>query len=307
MSTELERQKSSDLVIASDQHGFTDRQKAALKQINVEWATESDLEVFFHQCKRSGLDPFSKQIYMISRRQKQGGEWVDKPTIQTAIDGYRLIAQRSSRERGVVFSMEDTLWADPNGAWHDAWIWPEPPAAAKVTVHVGDAVFSGVAATHEYMPMRMGRNGSRVPSGLWASMPAVMIAKCAEALALRKAFPQDLSGLYTAEEMDQADSSTHGTATIRQIRKPDAQPRIDFGRLRRAMTSANVEASTMIAFASDVLGRHIDSGAELSQADADAVAESLEEDLRRAKEDHPAGTGVDPETGEVTETTEEQK
>lgn len=307
MSTELERQKSSDLVIASDQHGFTDRQKAALKQINVEWATESDLEVFFHQCKRSGLDPFSKQIYMISRRQKQGGEWVDKPTIQTAIDGYRLIAQRSSRERGVVFSMEDTLWADPNGAWHDAWIWPEPPAAAKVTVHVGDAVFSGVAATHEYMPMRMGRNGSRVPSGLWASMPAVMIAKCAEALALRKAFPQDLSGLYTAEEMDQADSSTHETATIRQIRKPDAQPRIDFGRLRDAMTAANVDASTMAAIASDVLGRHIDSGAELSQADADAVAESLEADLRRAQENHPAGTGIDPETGEAAENIEEQK
>ena len=65
--------------------------------------------------------------------------------------------------------------------------------------------------------------------------------------------------------------------------------------------------AAVAAIASDVLGRHIDSGTELSQADADAVAASLEEDLRRAKEDHPAGTGIDPETGEVAETIEEQK
>ncbi len=195
---------TKELTIAEGQDGFNDRQVAALHQLGVENASPADLDIFFHQCQRTGLDPFARQIYMISRRSKdyRTGEYVTKQTIQTGIDGFRLIARRAADRRQETFSMDDVLWAGPNGDWHDLWIWDRPPLAAKVTVHVGEAHFSAVAATREYMPTD--RNGN--PTGQWRSMPAVMIAKCAEALALRKAFPMDLSGVYTGEEMQQADA-----------------------------------------------------------------------------------------------------
>lgn len=195
---------SQELTIAEGQDGFNDRQVAALHQLGVDNASPADLDIFFHQCQRTGLDPFARQIYMIGRmtwnpatRQKEM-----KQTIQTGIDGFRLIARRAADARKETFSMDDVLWADPNGKWHDLWIWDTPPLAAKVTVRVGDAHFSAVAATREYMPTT--KEGQ--PTGQWRNMPAVMIAKCAEALALRKAFPMDLSGVYTGEEMQQADA-----------------------------------------------------------------------------------------------------
>lgn len=195
---------STALVLSESQETFTDKQVAALVQLGVQDATPADLAVFFHQCQRTGLDPFARQIYMIGRRQKnRDGQWVTKQTIQTGIDGFRLIARRAADARGEVFSMDDVLWADPDGGWHDVWVWPTPPAAAKVTVHVGQGRFSAVAVTREYMPTKNGE-----ATGQWRSMPAVMIAKCAEALALRKAFPMDLSGVYMGEEMAQADART---------------------------------------------------------------------------------------------------
>lgn len=217
------------LAIADDQQQFSKQQVAALAQLGVERASDADLAVFFHQCKRTGLDPFSRQIYMISRRKRvkdpATGIWRDgvQQTIQTGIDGFRLIAARAANARGATITYEDTLWADSRGGWHDKWIWQGPPHAAKVTIRIGEASVSGVASTHEYMPM----NKAGEPTGLWKTMPATMIAKCAEALALRKAFPMDLSGLYTSEEMNQADARETITATPPRGVQREQQPAKD--------------------------------------------------------------------------------
>ena len=197
MSTELVQQSNSDLAIASDQTFWSDKQLAALRQIGVENASNGDLAVFFHQVTRTGLDPFARQIYMIVRKEK--GQY--KQTIQTGIDGFRLIARRASDQRGEVLEYEDTLWCGPDGQWVDVWLKQEAPAAAKVTVIRGGGRFPAVALFHEYA-------GVKYDGGLtkmWATKGALMLAKCAEALALRKAFPQDLSGLYTSDELQQAD------------------------------------------------------------------------------------------------------
>lgn len=188
MSNAITPHNGSDLAISSDQTFWTDRQQAALAQIGVNRATNGDLAVFFHQCQRTGLDPFARQIYMIERQGKQ--------TIQTGIDGFRLIASRTGQLHGY----EDTLWCGEDGQWVDVWLKREQPAAAKVTVLRNGARYPAVALFTEYAATKL----SGELTQMWATKGALMLAKCAEALALRKAFPQDLSGLYTSDEMQQA-------------------------------------------------------------------------------------------------------
>lgn len=192
---------SSELTITQDQTDWTQQQVAALKQLGVSNdVTQADLAIFLTQSKRTGLDPFSRQIYMIGRKQKTANGYETKQTIQVGIDGLRAIAHRVAQQCHEVFSMSDTLWADKTGTWHDVWLSPEPPSAAKVGVKRGGGVFSAVAIFKEYAPVYNGKL-----SGMWLTKPALMIAKCAEALALRKAFPSDMSGIYTDDEMEKAE------------------------------------------------------------------------------------------------------
>jgi phage recombination protein Bet len=142
-----------------------------------------ELRLFAYACQRTGLDPFSKQIYPI----KRGG----KMTIQAGIDGLRSIAERTGQLDG-----SETLWCGDDGQWTDVWLGSKPPAAAKTTIWRKGAghPFTGVARFADY----------NAGQGLWSKMGATMIAKCSEALALRKAFPADLSGVYSSDEMEQA-------------------------------------------------------------------------------------------------------
>ena len=146
-----------------------------------------ELRLFAYACQRTGLDPFSKQIYAI----KRGG----KMTIQAGIDGLRSIAERTGQLDG-----SETFWCGEDGQWQDVWLGAKPPAAAKTIIRRKGAShpFVGVARFADY----------NAGQGLWTKMPAAMIAKCSEALALRKAFPADLSGVYSTDEMQQAEVET---------------------------------------------------------------------------------------------------
>ena len=180
----------SALAIRPDQTEWTTVQQAALRQLKLDKAPNGDLAVFLHFCQRSGLDPFAKQVYMIGRYDNR--EQATRYTIQTSIDGFRLIARRAVDRAGERLGYEDTMWCGKDGQWVDVWLEPGAPAAARVVVLRNGMRFPAVALYTEYADTR---------SPMWRDKGTLMLAKVAEALALRKACPADLSGVYTDDEM----------------------------------------------------------------------------------------------------------
>lgn len=156
---------------------FTEDQVKLIKSQIAPKATNDELALFLYQARRTGLDPLARQIYCIPI----GG----KMSIQTSIDGFRVVAERSGDYAG----QDEPIFVEKDGKLE----------CAKVSVYRfrGEQRYLaavGVAYMSEY----------KQSSPMWTKMPHTMLSKCAEALALRKAYPQDLSGIYTGDEMAQA-------------------------------------------------------------------------------------------------------
>jgi phage recombination protein Bet len=200
----VSEQQGGTLALTGDQVEWSPVQRAALDHLGIADAPSGDQQVFLHVSQRTGLDPFAKQIYMIPRQEGQGQQRRTKWTIQTAIDGFRLIASRSRHYRGQV----GPQWCGDDGVWQDVWISSRPPAAARVGILRDDfdEPIWGVAIFREYAQTTTWNNEVKLTK-MWREKSAHMIAKCAEALGLRKAFPNELSGMYTDDEMARADSA----------------------------------------------------------------------------------------------------
>lgn len=198
--------------------------------------SDDQFQLFVLVARRLNLDPFKRQIYAVPYNNRDGSTQM---VIQTGIDGYRAVAARvrDPRTGDTLYDGQDEpQWLDRRGNWTSAWTEDYPPEAARIAVWrkgIGRP-FVAVARFKSYAKVRDGQL-----KDLWATMPDVMIAKCAEALALRKAFPDELGGVYTVEEMEQAENERRPidsgpTGGTREAPKPSSLSDAD----RRTMGDA---------------------------------------------------------------------
>ena len=158
-------------------------------------ATPDELKLFLYDCARQHVHPLDKLIHFTKREGRY--------TPITSIDFMRIRAA----ETGEYAGSDDPLFTGPEGA---------PGFAATVCVWrivQGQRYpFTATARWTEYKPA--------ANDFMWKKMPHTMLGKCAEALALRKGFPKQLSGLYAKEELDQAEATApakHTPITVTQI------------------------------------------------------------------------------------------
>jgi phage recombination protein Bet len=184
--------------------------------------TDKELETAILVAEKRQLypPPLGNHIFFMKRKnreQLEDGSWGDVYvlSLQTGIDGFRLIAERTNKYVG---SGVPEYENDASGFVKRAIIRVE-----KLAPDGSRAIVGADAWFEEYAQYSFKKGGEKALTKMWAEKGRLMLSKCAEALALRKAFPE-LSGLYTTDEMGAQDDGGVPEAPVKPAVPPSAPP-----------------------------------------------------------------------------------
>lgn len=191
---------------------WSDKQKKLVFNTVACGLSAADQALFEAVCLSSGLDPLRKEVYAVVR----GG----KMSIQTGIDGYLKLANQTKELNGM-----EVLFYDQDGAESEVWVKKTPPAACLVRVYRKGADYPFTASCRF--------DAYSQNNNMWKKFPETMLAKATTTLALRRGFADVISGIASADELDQAglaapEALTQGTPTAPKTgtkAKPPATPK----------------------------------------------------------------------------------
>lgn len=172
---------------------------ALTKQYLCPNATDAEAYMFLELCKFQGLNPWLREVYPI----KYGNSPMQ---VVTGKETFTKRAQKNPKYKGskagvVVINRNDELenrvgeivleGEELVGGWADVYV---------------DGYIEPISATVGFKERCQYKDGK--PASKWATAPALMIRKCALVAALREAFPDDVGGLYSAEELGMEEIET---------------------------------------------------------------------------------------------------
>jgi len=278
---------------------FSDDERQMIRDSFMPGASEGEAKAMIAIAEHMRLDPFKRQIHFVKRwnPELQREVWA----FQTAIDGFRSMAEDTGEFRGSdepEFSFEervDPATGAPSG---------KKELVARVRVHRKDfdVPFVGVARYSEFVQTK--KDGT--PNRMWATAPHNMLAKCAEAQAFRKAFPQSLAGVYTDDELAERDVTPRvAPADVKPIAgaaKPavvdaDLVKPVDWPATFRAAGTEDELAAALTAYqkVKEGLSKELRTSSQAAYKQRKAELEAA----ARAQEQAEPGEQVDPGTGEV--------
>lgn len=219
-----------------------------LKQTVAIGATDAEFAMFSEFCKSTGLNPFKKEIWFI----KAGG----RVQIMTGINGFLAIANSHPQYDGLEIDVEVDQQGNPL------------KAVCKVYRKDRNRPSIGIALMKEFVK----------PTPIWKQMPSVMLTKVAKSIALREAFPQELNGLYTVEEMP-------AEYSLKDAPKPEVitaeivqpEPKSDVWTGQEVVTGGKYKDSLWCELPADYLEYIRHRGSKLTQANAEKEISRREE------------------------------